>query len=602
MLLVGPILRRDLVGFLRTRWAFVVILVTLSLTTLVVFQRWTTIRDVWILGAVEFESLSGVQEVGRRFFHELIQGQLLILTLVSPLLTATAVAGERERDTLTLLLSSPVRTGRVLFEKFASSQTFVLLLMIGTLPPLSVSLLAGGLAMDEILASQLLCFCAALGYSLVGLFCSTLRPRVYETYLLTGGAILIMALLVPFGPQVWHYITTLKWESPDVRTFGWHDLSPYVAMERILGSPGGRLTAGPVNLMSLSRATFAGTPFWGLCQYALVWLPVGFLLYYWSVRRLDKLATGDQPRTSFEEEDDETEADEARRAGRHWDTDGNPVLTLEGHRQWFGRLAVLLRLLYTALLISVITLPLASYRGSWLFFTLPFVAASLFTVPLAATTLGNERGSKTLDLLRTTLVGDRRIVRAKFTVALRLSLLLSLTLYLPGLVTLLFYSLVLGGELDLLTNLRDVFTLLAIPVLLYSSLTVYNAVGVRLSSRIHSPHLVLAASTLTVLGLLLLPLPGLHALNGLGWGPSQFGPIGRLAIQFGVAAPLIAINPLAILVLLSTHGNIELLGLRIQGVTAPFESTSPLFLLIYVVLCTLTSRWLLRGAERSLWR
>ncbi len=593
-MLAAPILKRDLTTFLRSRWAFVLIFFALILIAGVVAQSWTGVRSAWMSAALE-EQPARLTSQGRTLFRSLLRGQLFILSALAPLVAASAIAAERERDTLFLLLSSPIRMTKVIWEKFVSSIAFVLLVLLATVPTLSLSLLAGGIDPQEIVMAELLSVCTALGYGMLGLFCSTFRPKVYETYLLTVIVVFLVAVVIPFGPSVWHYVLTLEWKSPPIYNFGLHDLSPLVALDRIVVPEGG----------ARALARYANNPSLGLTYFAILWSVLIVVLFFFSRRRLGILATGAKTFVQTlldgsngektQEIPDNDDVDDT--PYREW-SEGQAVLGLERHRQWFGRMSVLLRLLYLALLVSVITLPLASYRGSWLFFTLPFLAAALFTVPLAATTLGSERDSLTLDILRTTLVTDRSIVQAKFMVALQLSLILALALYLPGLLTLLVYGIVLGHELDLLLEMRDVVPLISHPILLVFSLALYNALGLHFSSRFHSTNVALLTTTLFVLGLLLLPLPALHMLGTWISGAMPSGL--RWLLLGGIGLPLTLINPFAILVLLSTEGNIELLGLHVNNVLATFQPFGPLFIIIYGVLVTLISWRLVRAAEANL--
>ena len=586
-----PILKRDLAAFLRSRWAFLLLLAALLLIAAAIIQRWGALRYVWMQVTTEQRQEQALSDHGRHLFRALMRGQLVVISFLAALSSAASVAGERERDTLMLLLSSPVRLSRLVIEKYLSSQLYVLVVVVACVPVLSLSLLARGLAADEVVAAQLLSVVAALGYGMLGLFCSTLRPKVYETYLIAVVVILAVTLLIPFGPSVWHYVLTTRWYHPPEGLHGLLDISPFMALDRIVPPS--------------SRSMYAGRPFVGLFIYGAAWSAIAFALFWASCWRLSVLAGGGRVRRAGTANPSPASADPHPEPSREdsgpslWEWPSTPpVLQLERHRQWFGRLGVLLRLLYLALLISVITLPLASQGGSWLFFTMPFLAAALFTVPLSATALGSERDAGTLDILRTTLIGDRAIIGAKYTVALQLSLLLSLALYLPGLLTMLIYGPILGHDLDLLLDSRDVFPLLSHPLLLASSLALYNALGVWFSSRFRSVNIALMTTTLSVLLLLMLPLPALHVLSGMNLGSLESGS--RWLLLSGAVAPLIASSPFAILVLLSTEGNIALVGLQVSAALAPFRATAPLFLAVYGILACVAAWRLIRRAEHRL--
>ena len=576
-------------SFLRSRWSFLLLLAALLLLSMALTQRWSGLRHTWMAYTAQRITAESLAIHGRILFRELMRDLLVTISVIAAVSPASAIASERERGTLTLLLSSPVNLGRIVMEKYLSSQFFVLLVITASLPILSLPLLARGLSADEVVAAVALSAIAALGYGMVGLFCSTLRPKVYETYLITVAVMLAVTIFIPFGPNVWQFISTTRWYRLPLSSHGLQDLSPMTALDRIL--PFG------------AASPFAGKPFTGLLIYCVVWTLIGWMLFQLTRWRLSVIIGGEKARRASLERPRQDSFNQSRESqSRQSDFPSEsaaaqrpPAIRLERHRQWFGRTSVLLRLLYIALLISVITLPLASQGGSWLFFTMPFLAAAIFTVPLAATGLGSERDSETLDILRTTLVGDRAIIRAKYMVALQLSLMLSLALYLPGLLIMLIYGPLLGHDLDLLLDYKDIFPLVSHPVLLVLSLGLYNAIGVWYSSRFRSVNAALMATTLSVLALLLLPLPVLHALNGLALPPE----IKQIAVPLA-SAPLIVTNPLAILILTSTEGNITLAGLHISSALQPFRPLAPLFPLFYAILTSGAAWRLVRRAENHL--
>jgi hypothetical protein len=97
----------------------------------------------------------------------------LIAVVGGPILTAGAVAGERQRQTWELLLATPLSGQEIVRGKVGAAMAFMLLLALCTLPVMSLGLLLGGLSPWAILLSQLGFLSAAFLYTSLGALMST---------------------------------------------------------------------------------------------------------------------------------------------------------------------------------------------------------------------------------------------------------------------------------------------------------------------------------------------------------------------------------------------------------------------------------------------
>lgn len=78
--------------------------------------------------------------------------QLALISFVTPGVAAGVISGERERQTLSVLLTTPLLPASVIFTKWVTSISFLSLLMIMTLPLYSIVFLFGGVAPSQVLA------------------------------------------------------------------------------------------------------------------------------------------------------------------------------------------------------------------------------------------------------------------------------------------------------------------------------------------------------------------------------------------------------------------------------------------------------------------
>ena len=130
----------------------------------------------------------------------LVAVQFGLLILIAPAMTSGAVAGERERQTLDLLLVTNTGSFRILTGKVLESFAVLALLIVCGLPVMCLCLLTGGISAGQILIGELFLLAVAFACVSLGVFCSVLfRSTVvsavmsYLFILLTG-----MVTTLPF--------------------------------------------------------------------------------------------------------------------------------------------------------------------------------------------------------------------------------------------------------------------------------------------------------------------------------------------------------------------------------------------------------------------
>lgn len=132
--------------------------------------------------------------VGQGLFAALALAETLLITFLTPALTAGAVSSEREQMTYDLLLATPLRPGRILSGKLVAALSYVLLLIFAAVPLGSVILLFGGVAPRDLLKVLLLLLSIALAAGMLGLLCSTIARRTLRATIMTY--LIIMLLIV----------------------------------------------------------------------------------------------------------------------------------------------------------------------------------------------------------------------------------------------------------------------------------------------------------------------------------------------------------------------------------------------------------------------
>ncbi len=106
------------------------------------------------------------------FYHLLLYSLVAVVVLIAPALTASAISFERERRTLDLLLTTPLRPMQILFGKLLASFAFLMLLLVESMPIVAVCIVMGGATIGDLLATYVLIAFGTLHLCAFAIYCS----------------------------------------------------------------------------------------------------------------------------------------------------------------------------------------------------------------------------------------------------------------------------------------------------------------------------------------------------------------------------------------------------------------------------------------------
>ena len=139
-----------------------------------------------------------LDEVGATIFYVTAVFLLFIVTLFAPAMAASTIAGEKQRQTLDLLLVTLLPTRSIIVGKLVSALVYTLLL-IGVVWPLVIfCLFLGGVDLVELSVAGILLIVTSLAFTTVGLFMSSLSRTTTNAAMLTYGVALPALLIGPF--------------------------------------------------------------------------------------------------------------------------------------------------------------------------------------------------------------------------------------------------------------------------------------------------------------------------------------------------------------------------------------------------------------------
>lgn len=197
---MNPVLARELKQRMRGRHVWLVL--TLYLTVLALILRWVYVaasRDSSFDGG----NLLGSAGIGRAIFQWLLFFMLLLVCFIVPGLTAASISGERERQTLVSLQITLLRPWSIVVGKLLASLAFVALLIVASVPLVTIPFLVGGVSVSEVVQGLVMVLATAVILACLALACSALLRRTQGATVLAYGltVALVLGTLVVYGAQ-----------------------------------------------------------------------------------------------------------------------------------------------------------------------------------------------------------------------------------------------------------------------------------------------------------------------------------------------------------------------------------------------------------------
>jgi ABC-type transport system involved in multi-copper enzyme maturation permease subunit len=464
----NPVLTRELLVTLRSPRAFILQLLYVSALGALVYFYWPSEEG-------RRQVSSGV---ARRLFDIFFLGQFFLVALMAPTFAAGSITGEKERKTYELLLASPLRPGTILIGKLLSSLSYLVILIVSSLPLMILCYLLGGLLLSEITRGYLVLILAAGTFGLLSVACSSYFGR-------TSSALVVSYLVIL--PLAVACVVLTRTDNVQARDF----------------------------------VSIAVLPPWCLAT----WTVLGILINRRLLRPPD---VGSEGKDVIDEEEEmkyaigvvidrELFPDKLFAPAKRTDLmpDGtNPVLDKELRSEIFSQGTLMLRVvIQVSMLLSIpLMAALLFLRSDMAAYYVAYVLTfNLLVGPVfSAGSITQERERQTLSLLLTTLLRPGKIVLAKLMAALRVSTVL----------TFLLTEQILLAYI-LLPELRNRFwTLIVFLLIIAVTCLATSTIGLMCSSLARRTSVAMVLTYLTLLVLFVLPM-------GLGWYLERIETISR---------------------------------------------------------------------------
>ena len=148
--------------------------------------------------------------IGQEIFGGLLMLITLLVVFLAPSFTAGAISLEREKQTLDMLVTTPISSFAIVVGKLLSALTYVFILIAASIPVTAVVFMFGGVAPDDVVRGYIVLIATALGLGTFGLFCSTLVKRTQAATVITVFGVLAMTLGSVFILYFWNVMAGLS--------------------------------------------------------------------------------------------------------------------------------------------------------------------------------------------------------------------------------------------------------------------------------------------------------------------------------------------------------------------------------------------------------
>lgn len=396
-------------SFFAARTLFVCALFALTLTAwqlLVGSQRIENVGDLAWFGAAAFQILAPLQ--------------LAVAMPFSALLVASAVALEKDRKTLDLLLLTNLSNADLVLGKLLAGMLSVIVVVVATLPLLLIIALLGGVSTGQIFQVQAVTLASALAAGSLGSTIALWREKTFQALAMTALVLVLWLIaweIVAAGASdaQWGPMTAKSWAVA---------MSPWQAVQEAArpafpAISAGRAFADPVLLFLATSVVISVALNLVAIAKVRAWNPRQEI-----ASRVDDERQQDSAATADSQAAPEHSAVAMHSAGGKvrpvWD---NPVLWREMRTWAYGKRVLIIRVAYWAVFfICAAALVAQASANVAPEVAIPAAAKPLVTLlvvglillnALAVTSLTNERDSRALDLLLVTDLSPKEIVFGK---------------------------------------------------------------------------------------------------------------------------------------------------------------------------------------------
>jgi ABC-type transport system involved in multi-copper enzyme maturation permease subunit len=190
---VNPILVKELRSRMRGGRAFALLtgaLIVLACLSYLLYRL--------VIATADSNPAPVSPQVGQILFAGLAYIELIIVAVITPSITSSAISDEKEKLTYEMLIATPLHPARILSGKIFAALSYIFLLIFAAIPLASLIFVFGGVALRDMVKALSILVVTATTIGVLGLFFSTLFGRSGRAAVATYSVV----ILVTLGPIV----------------------------------------------------------------------------------------------------------------------------------------------------------------------------------------------------------------------------------------------------------------------------------------------------------------------------------------------------------------------------------------------------------------
>ncbi len=179
----NPVYSREMKANARSaRLSVVLLLFNMILSAVALFNMYTVVDQARVSASIQYSSFMEMYE-----FVTTIE--FVMLMFIVPAVTAASISGERERQTLDLMLTTQITAAQVVIGKLMGALSTLLLLILSSFPVVALVLVFGGVTWLDVIALLFCYVTVALFGGSLGLCFSSLFKRSTLATVVTYGVL-----------------------------------------------------------------------------------------------------------------------------------------------------------------------------------------------------------------------------------------------------------------------------------------------------------------------------------------------------------------------------------------------------------------------------
>lgn len=296
---LNPIIVKELRSRMRGPRPFITITVMLVLMAGITY-------GVYRIAITSLSTYTGSPispQLGQTLFVMLSFLLLIVICILTPAVTASAISSEREQLTYEMLLSTPLHPASLLWGKLFSSLSYIFLLIFSAIPIASLIFVFGGVTLREMIKSFIILIVVTVTLGVLGIFMSSVLKRTSRATVISY---IVIAVIIFGSILIYVAVGILQQDIPPRWIIAINPLSALasaltntsaqynsvLSFIPILGVDINMLGGDVVSFTSIPRPLYHySLPLYGLITLILYFLSIRFIMptKRWNITRKDIL-------------------------------------------------------------------------------------------------------------------------------------------------------------------------------------------------------------------------------------------------------------------------------------------------------------------------